>query len=96
MNDHEHDHDHDHDEDHDHDHDPITDGTEHPAARRARTLADLLIEKGVLRELAPYAQQTPQWVVIGLAGTVLTVVGVTWERRLRELHQAATYLERLR
>lgn len=49
-----------------------------------------------LRELAPYAQQTPQWVVIGLAGTVLTVVGVTWERRLRELHQAATYLERLR
>lgn len=50
----------------------------------------------VLRELAPYAQQTPQWVVIGLAGTVLTVVGVTWERRLHELHQAATYLERLR
>ncbi|WP_143099787.1 SCO7613 C-terminal domain-containing membrane protein [Nocardioides psychrotolerans] len=50
----------------------------------------------VLRELVPYAGQTPQWVVIGLAGTVLTVVGVTWERRLVELHQAATYLERLR
>ena len=49
-----------------------------------------------LRELAPYAVQTPQWVVIGLAGTILTVVGVTWERRLVELRQAATYLERLR
>ncbi len=50
----------------------------------------------VLRELAPYAAQTPQWAVIGLAGTVLTVVGVTWERRLVELRQAATYVERLR
>ncbi|MCW2795831.1 hypothetical protein [Nocardioides sp.] len=50
----------------------------------------------VLRELAPYAAQTPQWVLIGLAGTLLTVVGVTWESRLRDLQQAATYLGRLR
>ncbi|MCW2768085.1 MAG: hypothetical protein JWO11_4044, partial [Nocardioides sp.] len=50
----------------------------------------------VLRELAPYAAQTPQWVLVGLAGTLLTVVGVTWERRLRDLQQAATYLGRLR
>jgi hypothetical protein len=50
----------------------------------------------VLRELAPYAAATPQWVLIGLAGTVLTVVGVTWERRLRDLRQAADYLGRLR
>lgn len=50
----------------------------------------------VLRELAPYAAQTPQWVVIGLAGTLLTVVGVTWERRLVELRQASAYLGRLR
>lgn len=50
----------------------------------------------VLRELAPYAAATPQWVLIGLAGTVLTVVGVTWERRLRDLRQAADYLVRLR
>lgn len=50
MNEHDHEHDHDDDHDHDHDHDPITDGTEHPAALRARVLADLLIEKGVLRE----------------------------------------------
>lgn len=50
----------------------------------------------VLRELAPYAAETPQWVLIGLAGTLLTVVGVTWERRLRDLQHAATYLGRLR
>jgi hypothetical protein len=50
----------------------------------------------VLRELAPYAAATPQWVLIGLAGTVLTVVGVTWERRVRDLHQATAYLGRLR
>ncbi|MDP2775078.1 MAG: hypothetical protein Q8O61_16115 [Nocardioides sp.] len=50
----------------------------------------------VLRELAPYAAQTPQWVVIGLAGTLLTVVGVTWERRLVELRAASAFLGRLR
>lgn len=49
-----------------------------------------------LRELAPYAAQTPQWVVIGLAGTLLTVVGVTWERRLVELRHASAFLGRLR
>ena len=50
----------------------------------------------VLRELAPYAAQTPQWVLIGAAGTLLTVVGITWERRLRDLHAAAGYLAGLR
>ncbi len=50
----------------------------------------------VAREVAPYAAETPQWVMIGLAGTLLTVVGVTWERRLVELRQAAAYLDRLR
>ena len=33
---------------------------------------------------------------VGLAGTVLTVVGVTWERRVLELRQATAYLGRLR
>ena len=42
----------------------------------------------VLRELAPYAEATPRWVLIGLAGTVLTVVGVTWEQRV---HRAAAH-----
>ena len=50
----------------------------------------------VLRELAPYALQTPQWVVIGLAGTVLIACGVTWESRMRDLQHAASYLGRLR
>ena len=50
----------------------------------------------VLRELAPYAGQTPQWVLIGLAGTVLTLVGVTWESRLADLRRSTAYLARLR
>ena len=50
----------------------------------------------VLRELAPYAAATPQWVLIGLAGTLLTVVGVTWENRMLEVRHAAAYLGRLR
>jgi hypothetical protein len=50
----------------------------------------------VLVELAPYASATPQWVLIGLAGTLLTVVGVTWERRLRDVQLATAYLGRLR
>jgi hypothetical protein len=50
----------------------------------------------VLRELAPYAAEVPQWALIGSAGTLLTVVGVTWERRLRDLRTAGSYLGRLR
>ncbi len=50
----------------------------------------------LLRELAPYAVETPQWVIIGAAGTVLIGAGITWEARLRDLRQAAGYLGRLR
>jgi cell division protein FtsW (lipid II flippase) len=50
----------------------------------------------VLREVAPYASELPQWVLIGVAGTVLTVVGVTWEHRILELRRATAYLGRLR
>ena len=50
----------------------------------------------VVRELAPYAAETPQWVLIGAAGALLTVLGVTWERRIVELRHAAGYLDRLR
>ncbi len=49
----------------------------------------------VLHE-AQYAQVVPQWVLIGLVGTALTVVGVTWERRLADLRVAAGYVRRLR
>ena len=50
----------------------------------------------VLRELQPYAAETPQWALIGAAGTLLIGVGVTWEARLRDLRQATSYLGRLR
>jgi hypothetical protein len=50
----------------------------------------------VLRELSPYAADIPQWVWIGLAGALLTVVGITWERRLLELRKAVGLLGRLR
>ena len=50
----------------------------------------------VLREIGPYAADVPQWVWIGLAGALLTVVGITWERRLLEVRQAVGMLGRLR
>lgn len=50
----------------------------------------------VIRELGPYAGAWPQWVWIGLAGILLTVVGITWERRLLEVRRAVGYLGRLR
>ena len=50
----------------------------------------------VLRELAPYAAALPSWVVIGLSGTVLLVVGVTWESRMRDVRTATQYVSRLR
>ncbi|WP_460821475.1 SCO7613 C-terminal domain-containing membrane protein [Nocardioides ungokensis] len=68
---------------------------------RLRWNAPLLVGSSVgallvLRELAPYAGHTPQWVLIGFAGTVLTLVGITWENRMLELRHAAAYLGRLR
>jgi acyl dehydratase len=50
----------------------------------------------VLRELAPYAAQLPPWLVIGLSGTVLTAVGVTWESRMRDVRTASRYVAGLR
>lgn len=50
----------------------------------------------VLRELGPYAGEFPKWVWIGLAGALLTLVGITWERRLRDVRQAVGFLGRLR
>jgi len=49
----------------------------------------------VLREAA-YADVLQQWMVIGLIGVLLTVVGVTWESRLAELRRAAGYVRALR
>jgi len=50
----------------------------------------------VLRELGPYAGAFPTWVWIGLAGALLTVVGITWERRLLDVRRAARVIGRLR
>ena len=50
----------------------------------------------VLREVGPYAGDVPQWVWIGLAGALLTTVGITWERRLLEIRQAVGMLGQLR
>jgi hypothetical protein len=50
----------------------------------------------VLRELAPYAADLPPWVVIGLSGTLLLVVGVTWESRMRDARTATRYVASLR
>lgn len=49
----------------------------------------------VLRQLL-IAQELPQWALIGLAGVALTVVGLTWERRLAEVRAAAGYVRGLR
>ncbi|QDH10812.1 hypothetical protein FE634_21645 [Nocardioides dongxiaopingii] len=71
------------------------------AGARLRWSAPLVVGAVVgalltLVELSPYAARTPQWVTIGLAGTLLVVVGVTWERRVVDLRRAATYVGRLR
>lgn len=50
----------------------------------------------VLRELGPYAHVVPQWIWIGLAGVLLTVAGITWERQLRDLRAAVGMIGRLR
>ena len=49
-----------------------------------------------LTELAPYVAQTPQWVVLGTAGALLTGVGVTWEKRMADVRHASEALGRLR
>jgi hypothetical protein len=50
----------------------------------------------VVRELAPYAATIPPWLLIGLSGTLLTLVGVTWESRMRDLRTASRYVVHLR
>lgn len=49
-----------------------------------------------LYELVPYLTAIPPWIAIGLAGALLTTVGVTWESRMRNLRTAGAYLEKLR
>ncbi|WGX95135.1 SCO7613 C-terminal domain-containing membrane protein [Nocardioides sp. L-11A] len=71
------------------------------AGAALRWSAPLIVGAGigatvVLRELGPYAGEFPKWVWIGLAGALLTVVGITWERRLLDVRRAVGLLGRLR
>ena len=50
----------------------------------------------VLRELAPYAAQSPTWLTIGASGMLLLVVGVTWESRMSDVRRASRYVAALR
>jgi hypothetical protein len=50
----------------------------------------------VLRELAPYAAQVPTWLTVGLSGTVLLVMGITWESRMHDVRRATRYVDALR
>lgn len=49
----------------------------------------------VLRQ-ATFAQVIPQWLLIGLVGVALTIVGVTWEQRLQEFRKVSAYVRGLR
>jgi len=50
----------------------------------------------VLVEVWPYAVAVPRWVSIGLIGTVLLLVGVTWEQRRSELAQAQQAIDAMK
>ncbi|CAA9329181.1 MAG: hypothetical protein AVDCRST_MAG34-155 [uncultured Nocardioidaceae bacterium] len=51
----------------------------------------------VLREAGPYVgDAVPRWALIGAAGVLLIVMGVTWEQRLQQARSAARYVGRLR
>lgn len=71
------------------------------AGASLRWAAPLAVGAGVgailtLRVVAPFASEVPQWVWIGAAGVLLTVLGITWERRLRDLRRTAGLVGRLR
>jgi nitrile hydratase len=62
--------------DHDHDHDPITNGDEPLAARRARALEELLVEKGVIRR--EDVRGAIDWLVSRTAADGARVVARAW------------------
>jgi hypothetical protein len=67
------------------------------AGVRSKLAAPLAIGGAVLAvdalvQLAPYADAIPRWVSIGGTGLVLLVLGVTFERRLRDLRRVTAKL----
>ena len=67
---------HDHDHPHDHDHEPIGHDGEPPAAARARTLEELLVEKGVITREA--VRQGIDWLVSRSPGDGARLVARAW------------------
>ena len=53
---------------------------------------------GVLavRHLGPFANALPRWMLIGTAGLLLLVAGITWESRVKNAKSAIAYLRDLR
>lgn len=49
-----------------------------------------------LWEVVPPALEASAWVVSGMAGAILLVLGASWDRRLSEARQVADYVRRLR
>lgn len=50
----------------------------------------------VLRLVTPMTGAVPRWALIGAAGTLLVLMGITWERRLHEARTVMAYLRALR
>lgn len=68
---------------------------------QARLAAPLVWGAGVgaalaLWEVVPPALEASAWVVSGVAGAILLVLGASWDRRLSEARQVAHYVRRLR
>lgn len=62
----------------------------------APLLAGAVVGALVVLRQGSLAEVLPQWVLIGLVGVALTVVGVTWERRLQEIRKVSAYVRGLR
>jgi hypothetical protein len=49
-----------------------------------------------VRHLGPVVEGLPRWISLGSVGLALLLVGITWEKRRRDLHAATRYLAELR
>lgn len=49
-----------------------------------------------VRHLGPFADALPRWMLIGAAGLLLLLAGITWESRVKNAKSAITYLGDLR
>jgi cell division protein FtsW (lipid II flippase) len=50
----------------------------------------------VLRLATPVAEAVPRWALIGAAGALLLLMGITWEKRVRDARAVAGYVRGLR